>query len=228
MEFFVGTSGWSYSWNREGTLAWYVENSGLSAIELNASFYRVPHGDTIEGWAARGSSLDWAVKVNRSVTHLHLLNASGCRAYGHFIDSFRPLDPRISYYLIQFPPRFSVGYQDRIRALIDRYPSRKMAFEFRHPSWLSFDFGRLDFEGTVVTPDSPEFSGTVFVKNQRAYLRFHGRGDWYSYDYTASELSQVMERVRGAAPRTVHAFFNNDHNMLKNARLFLSLSKTSG
>ena len=34
---YVGTSGWAYFWNPDG-LDWYVRNSGLNAVELNASF----------------------------------------------------------------------------------------------------------------------------------------------------------------------------------------------
>ncbi|MEM2358961.1 MAG: DUF72 domain-containing protein, partial [Nitrososphaerota archaeon] len=35
---FVRTSGWLYDWNSGGTLDWYLANSGLNAVELNASF----------------------------------------------------------------------------------------------------------------------------------------------------------------------------------------------
>jgi len=39
MEFFIGTSGWMYGWNEKQSVDWYVANSGLNAVELNASFY---------------------------------------------------------------------------------------------------------------------------------------------------------------------------------------------
>jgi len=38
MKIFVGTSGWSYSWNEGGNFDWFVENSNLNAVELNVSF----------------------------------------------------------------------------------------------------------------------------------------------------------------------------------------------
>ena len=41
MEVYVGTSGWAYAWNRGGSLAWFVEQSGLNAIEVN---YPAPKG----------------------------------------------------------------------------------------------------------------------------------------------------------------------------------------
>ncbi|RLF12723.1 MAG: DUF72 domain-containing protein, partial [Thermoprotei archaeon] len=39
MRVYIGTSGWLYDWNLDGSLDWYVKNSGLNAVELNASFY---------------------------------------------------------------------------------------------------------------------------------------------------------------------------------------------
>ncbi|MGC8556152.1 MAG: DUF72 domain-containing protein, partial [Conexivisphaera sp.] len=67
-EFYVGTSGWSYSWNPDG-IGWYAENSGLNAVELNASFYRFPFPSMVRGWSRR-SGLRWSIKVHRSVTHV--------------------------------------------------------------------------------------------------------------------------------------------------------------
>jgi len=58
----VGTSGWYYDWNPDLSLDWYVQNSGLNAIELNASFYRFPYKNQITSWARNGRSLSWAVK----------------------------------------------------------------------------------------------------------------------------------------------------------------------
>jgi len=63
LQVFVGTSGWLYDWNEGGTLDWYVRFSGLNAVELNASFYRLPFRRQVESWARRGSSLRWSVKI---------------------------------------------------------------------------------------------------------------------------------------------------------------------
>lgn len=38
MDFFVGISGWYFSWNKEHNMEWFVANSGLNMVELNASF----------------------------------------------------------------------------------------------------------------------------------------------------------------------------------------------
>jgi len=59
MEIFVGTSGWMYSWNKGGNFDWYIQNSNLNAVELNASFYRFPFPNQIIGWSKKGRNLRW-------------------------------------------------------------------------------------------------------------------------------------------------------------------------
>lgn len=223
MRAYVGTSGWSYGWNRGKSLGWYVSESGLNAVELNGSFYRVPQPERVAAWARDGSSMSWAVKVHRMVTHRHFLNEEGLASYGRFLEALKPLDALVSYYLFQFPPRFSTEYLDRVRALIAGFSSGRMALEFRHRSWYTFDYETLDFDGAVVTPDSPDVHGILFAKNRKAYIRFHGRRSWYDYEYSEEELGQVASALRERSPATVHAFFNNDHDMLKNARMFRTL-----
>lgn len=73
---FVGTSGWLYDWNLDSTFDWYVRNSGLNAVELNASFYRFPFRNQVTSWTRKGSGLRWAVKVHRYITHVKRLR--GC------------------------------------------------------------------------------------------------------------------------------------------------------
>jgi len=220
----VGTSGWSYGWNADRSLSWYVRNSGLNAIELNMSFYRFPSERQVADWSRVGEGLDWTVKVPRSVTHAHLLNEKGREIFSRFRERLSPLGSRISYFLFQFPPRFDVSFADRVRALSREYDDREMALEFRHPSWDAFDFDRFSFRGAVVSPDSPDSSGAVSARNGLVYLRFHGRNAWYSGTYTGEDLSSVLRKAQALSPRKIHAFFNNDHGMLENARTFRRLA----
>ena len=222
---YAGTSGWAYSWNEGGDLAWYVGHSGLNAVELNMSFYRFPSESQIGLWRETGPGLSWSVKVHRSVTHFHLANETGQKVFSRFLDLFRPLDPFVSYYLFQFPHRFDTTFRDRLTSLFQEFDDRKMALEFRHPSWGDPDLKALPFRGVIVTPDSPDSSGGVFGKNGQVYLRFHGRTAWYSGDYSEKELSGVIASLPALSPRIIHAFFNNDHHMLDNARLFRNIAE---
>jgi Uncharacterized conserved protein len=104
MKIYVGTSGWMYGWNKEGNIEWYVNNSGLNAVELNASFYRFPYPNQVKHWASIGSSISWAVKVNRLITHQYKLSENSYKLLERFLSLFEPLDKHISYYLFQLPP----------------------------------------------------------------------------------------------------------------------------
>jgi len=54
--------------------------------------------------------------------------------------------------------------------------------------------------------------------NGLVYLRMHGRTSWYSHRYTYEELKEIASRIRDNDPKKVHIFFNNNHDMLDNAR----------
>ncbi len=212
-----------YQWNKEGTLDWYIGNSGLNAIELNASFYRFPFPNQVKGWSAKGGSLTWVVKVNRLVTHIHMLNDKATDLFDRFLELFKPLDPHIALYLLQMPPKFTANMEHRLMDFTKSFNEKKLAVEFRHESWYSFDFSKLPFKGVIVSPDSPDINGTVFSKNNSVYLRFHGRGSWYSYKYSARELKGMAEKAEAANPTRIFAFFNNNHDMLANAKEFLKI-----
>ncbi len=75
LSIYVGTSGWLYSWNKEGSLDWYVRNTGLNAVELNASFYRFPFPSQVKTWKNKGRALRWSVKANRGISHYRKLSS---------------------------------------------------------------------------------------------------------------------------------------------------------
>ncbi|MFP3285778.1 MAG: DUF72 domain-containing protein [Acidilobus sp.] len=226
MKALVGTSGWLYDWNEGGDLRWYVENSGLNAVELNASFYRFPFPSQVKGWSRTGASLRWAVKVHRSVTHVHRLNERALEVWGKFRALFRPMEPLIDFYLFQMPPNFAATDDNisRLQAL-SRLAGEgpRFAVEFRHPSWFAEDKVKevSDLSLVFVSISSPV--GTyVFRSRDTVYLRMHGTSAWYAHEYSREELDDIIKVVLGLSPREVYVFFNNDHWMLENARYTLA------
>jgi uncharacterized protein YecE (DUF72 family) len=105
LEFYVGTSGWYYSWNKEKNFTWYVNNSQLNAVELNASFYRFPFPNQVKSWAQKGRGIRFSIKVSRRITHIHRLNQESYPVFEAFIRLFKPLESLIDFYFFQFPPR---------------------------------------------------------------------------------------------------------------------------
>jgi len=227
LEVYVGTSGWLYDWNEGSSLDWYIEESGLNAVELNASFYRFPFRNQVASWAWKGRGLRWSVKVHRSITHLRRLSGNAIETWGKFRSLFEPLDDAVDFYLFQMPPSFICTESNLERIKLFHQKSglgQRMAVEFRHDSCFNegtSEWGRRTGL-TVVSIDAPTAKWIVESRGI-IYLRMHGRTAWYAHEYSEGELREVAERIHSLNPAKVYVFFNNDHWMLENARLMKSL-----
>ena len=222
MEVFIGTSGWFYEWNPSRNLEWYAKNSNLNAIELNASFYRFPFPNQIKGWAKKGKNLRWVVKVNRLITHKHKFK-NCLDIWKDFKERFKPLDEFIDFYLFQVPPSFKdcnsvLEFAEKIKI------GKRFALEIRNKDWLESEdnFKTLKKKMVLVSIDSPDFHPKI-IEEKIIYLRMHGRETWYRYNYSEKELEEIASKIKKINPKKVYIFFNNNHDMLNNARLMKSL-----
>jgi len=226
-EIYVGTSGWLYDWNLEASLDWYVEESGLNAVELNASFYRFPFKNQVNSWARKGSRLRWSVKIHRSITHVRRLKPEALNTWRKFYELFKPMDSLVDFYLFQLPPNYICReeYLDRITGFYrETGLGERFAVEFRHES--CFNEGVVDWAKdlglTIVSIDAP-IGSFIATSNDNLYLRLHGREAWYGYEYSVDELRDLSKRIIDLSPKKIYVFFNNDHWMLENARTMLAL-----
>lgn len=223
MDAFIGTSGWYYDWNKKKNLDWFIQNSGLNSVELNASFYRFPSPEQIEGWSRKGSGLRWSIKVHRSITHWRQLSESSLEILGNFLELFGPMDHLVDFYLFQVPPKFD----DIARAL--RFAEaaelgERFALEIRNEKLLGNDEACTELmkKVTLVSVDSPDYRNRIFP-GKTVYIRMHGRESWYSYDYSRAEISEIVRKIRELGPDKIYVYFNNDHNMLENAKMALKV-----
>ncbi|MBU5557767.1 MAG: DUF72 domain-containing protein [Candidatus Aenigmatarchaeota archaeon] len=228
MKIFVGTSGWQYGWNPEGSLDWYVANSGLNAIELNASFYRFPFPNQIKTWAIKGRDLRWSIKVNRLVTHVFKLGDRGLTIWKKFEKLFMPMDKLIDFYLFQMPPSYSEAMIDKTENFFKKTKlGERFALEIRHRTWFypeSIQWAK-ELGMTWVSIDSPDFPRDIYRTSNSVYVRMHGRTGWYFHNYSAAELQDVAKRALAAKPRKVYVFFNNNHAMLANGQTIFKILK---
>lgn len=223
MDAFVGTSGWYYEWNKKKNLNWFVENSGLNSVELNASFYRFPAPSSIQSWSTKGAKLRWSVKVHRSITHLRQFGESALETWENFRELFEPLDHLIDFYLFQAPPKFD----DAAKALgfaEETGLGERFALEIRNKELLGNDelCAELLDKVTLVSVDSPDYRDRIFP-GKIVYMRMHGRESWYSYNYTREEIEETARKINEFEPEKVYIYFNNNHNMLENARTALKV-----
>jgi len=222
MKVFIGTSGWSYNWNKEKSLEWYINNSSLNAIELNMSFYRFPYPNMVKSWSEKGKKLAWIIKVHRSITHFKKLNRESYALFEKFKNLFKPMDKLIHYYLLQLPPRFKDI--EAVDKFIENCNDKKLCFEFRDSSLFNNDiieWGKMK-KILIASIDAPDMPRTI-MSNDIIYERIHGRTDWYSHDYKIKELSEIKDRIKEKDPKRVYIFFNNNHAMLENAKKMYNL-----
>jgi len=222
MEVFIGTSGWSYNWNEGKSLEWYVNHSGLNAIELNMSFYRFPYPNMVKSWSKKGKQLTWVIKVHRSITHHKKLGKESYVIFERFQDIFKPLEDYIHYYLLQLPPRFN--NIDVLDLFIDECKCERLCIEFRNQSLFNDEIIQWGKKKGVliVSVDAPNMPRTI-MSNRIIYERIHGRTGWYSHDYSRKELLDIKNRILSVNPELVYMFFNNNHAMLENGRAMYNL-----
>ena len=226
VEFYVGTSGWSYFWNKGGSLDWFVANSGLNAVELNASFYRFPFPSMVRYWAGKGRDLRWAIKVNRLITHRFRFGGKAFKLWMKFRDLFSPMDDLVDFYLFQLPPFMTPKYALRIEDFAGKTGLNwRFALEVRNIEWFDDEWLKwaLDLGVTWVSVDSPDFPLEVFNTSGMVYVRMHGKTSWYNHVYSDDELEEVLRKIIAAKPDRAYVFFNNNHGMLVNARKTLKL-----
>ena len=219
MTAFVGTSGWQYRHWAGGFypagspatrwLALYAER--FSTVEVNASFYRLPRRETVEGWARTvPAGFVLTFKASRYVTHVRRLR--GCdepleRMWSVFAGAGRALGP----VLFQLPPTFRAD-EPLLRGFLGSLPNgMRAAFEFRHPSWLtSAVFETLDGHGAaLVHADRPGIRAEVPGIGGWSYLRFH-QGTRSAPGYRRSKLRRYADAIAAGPGREVFAYFNND------------------
>ncbi|MCD6409572.1 MAG: DUF72 domain-containing protein [Candidatus Verstraetearchaeota archaeon] len=229
MEVYVGTSGWMYIWNPDG-FDWYLVNSKLNAVELNASFYRFPFPSMVKSWASKSrGKLRWAVKVSRWVTHVFKLSERAYSTWMKFRELFKPLDDIVDFYLFQLPPQ-AAPTESFVRRLEKFYRNsgleERFALEWRNLKWFldkKWVKWAEELGLTLVSVDSPEHPRDSFCVNGIVYLRMHGREAWYAHYYEEEELIEVAEKIKETSPEKVYVFFNNNHAMLENAQRMLEI-----
>src|SRR5438045_2840626 len=146
-QLFVGTSGWAYpSWKP----AFYPEKlaqtkfltyySGqLNTVEVNLTFRQLLKETTAQKWiAATPEHFRFGVKAHQVITHIKRLK--GAEDFvKRFIATLEPLERagKLGPILFQLPPNLKAD----LTLLKDFLPCLprgiRVAFEFRHPSWLS-------------------------------------------------------------------------------------------
>ena len=237
----IGTSGFSFDdWvgpfyppgTRKGDmLAHYATK--FAAVEVNATYYRIPPPSTMARLAGRTpDGFEFVVKAHQGMTHETTTPDDG--AFRAFAECIAPLVDAGKFrgVLLQFPWAFrpTRAARARLDLLHEKLtPHAPLFAEFRHASWLDERvFRYLDERGIgYCSVDEPALPGLVppvaRLTGTIGYVRMHGRnsttwwgrgaGDRYDYDYSPAELNEWVRKIRELAERSskVYVFFNNCH-----------------
>ncbi len=144
MQFYVGTSGYTYKeWKGpfypkdlpdKNMLRFYGEN--LPAVEINNTFYRMPSASILEAWSEQvPPEFRFVLKASRKITHSKPLKEKGDEV-GYLFETAATLGDKLGAILFQLPPYLHKNIE-LLANFVDSLPSGiKAAFEFRHGSWF--------------------------------------------------------------------------------------------
>lgn len=220
----IGCSGYEYAgWRarfypvdvpHRAWFAWYA--SCFDTVELNATFYRLPTGSTVEAWRDRApAGFVHAVKCSRYGTHRKRLTDPDTWLPA-FVERIAPLGPALGPVLVQLPPRWRAN-PARLEAFLAVAPvGLRWAVEVRDPSWLCEGVYEVlaRHDAALVRHDLIADHPDVTTASW-AYRRFHGplaTEHAYQHAYPEAALAEAARWVCAHldAGRDVYCYFNND------------------
>jgi uncharacterized protein YecE (DUF72 family) len=220
---YIGTSGWSYEgWRgsfyqgvpRTQWLAFCARQ--FSAVEIDATFYRLQSKATFERWrCATPPAFRFAMKAHHYLTHNKKL-ADPLPSIRIERSRAAALGGKLAVVLWQLPPNLQRNPErlDRFARALRHWPQVRHAIEFRHESW--FDEAIADclrrHRIAVCQSDSADWPLWSAVTTDLVYVRLHGRTATYASAYTERELQSWATRTTEwlREGRDVHVYFDND------------------
>lgn len=233
----IGTSGYTYSWNKAkpNAFEWYI-SQGFNSVEINYSFYRFPQVTSIKIWKSRApKDFTFSIKVHRSITHYNRLKKPrSIQLWDEFSKILEPLENKIDFWLFQMPANFKFKPENLKRvnsffnseSIMDQIVSRKKAvIEFRDSSWWNESALKEIGKAGIVfcSVDAPNLPNEIITTSDAIYLRLHGTKTWYNYLYPEERLKEIVSDIIAMRAQKKAIYLNNDHGMLTNG-LFLMKS----
>jgi uncharacterized protein YecE (DUF72 family) len=215
MDFYVGTSGYSYpTWKgsfypkklpAKQMLSHYSQT--FRTVEINYTFSRVPSVRVVETWAgAVPAAFRFVLKAPGQITHRKRLKDAG-ESLSNFLEIAGKLKKRLGPLFFQLPPNFKKDAA-HLRAFLDLLPrGRRVAFEFRHPSWFDNEvFGLLRKRRVALCiADADDTLEVPFVATTDwGYLRLRRP------EYDDKALRKLVKQVRRQTWRDAFVFFKHD------------------
>jgi uncharacterized protein YecE (DUF72 family) len=219
----IGTSGWNYdSWAetfyegrpKKDWLRFCADK--FTALEVNATFYRLQSRATFRRWGAETPpGFRFAIKANRYLTHnkkltdpLPAIRIERGRASA--------LGEKLGVVLWQLPRNFGCNLErlETFARALRSWKKVRHAIEFRHLSWFDAEVAALlgRHRIAVCQSDAADWPLWDAVTADLVYVRLHGHEATYASGYTGAQLRAWARKVRRwmNEGREVHVYFDND------------------
>lgn len=213
----IGTSGWSYtSWKpaffpEQLPSKRFLEFYGtqLNAVELNATFRRMPTANAIAGWVgATPRDFRFAAKAHQSITHFKRLKGAE-ESMRFFLQAMEPMRQagKLGPILFQLPPNLKAD-TGLLGEFVQQLPrAYQFAFEFRHESWFSdavYDILRSK-NVALCWVESEKISTPKVATADFLYYRFR------EPEYSTPDLEELAHELsKGREQKEVYAFFKHE------------------
>jgi uncharacterized protein YecE (DUF72 family) len=186
-------------------LSYYSQS--FRTVEINYTFSRMPTVSAIEKWAGAVPAAFWFVlKAPGQITHRKRLKDAG-ESLSTFLEIAGKLKKRLGPLFFQLPPNFKKDAA-HLRAFLALLPrGRRVAFEFRHPSWFDNEvFGLLRKRRVAlcIADADDDFEVPFVATTDWGYLRLRRP------EYHDAALKTWVKQVQRQAWRDAFVFFKHD------------------
>lgn len=227
---YIGTSGWYYDhWENvlypPGTPKserFLIYQQKFNAVEINATFYRIPFPNVVKGWYRKSSAdFKFVAKANRQITHRNKL-VDTQPFMEKYLNSIAALHEKLVNILFQLPP--SLRFDPRLlEQFLKTLPKDyRYSFEFRHASWENDQTYQLlrQYDLSYCTSSRKNYPFNEIITSDIVYYRLHGPEATCASPYSDQWLKELAQKI-SSLDKTVLVFFNNDigGHAVRNAEL---------
>ena len=214
---YAGTSGFAYdTWkpdfypadlSSKKYLAYYAQR--LNSVEINYTYHRLPSVATMEGWVAQTpESFVFVLKAHQKLTHIYRLKKNEfTQVFFKAIDPLRSAR-RLGAVLFQLPPNMKMDLELLAAFLEDAPKDVRLAFEFRHESWLVDPvYELLSKHGVALCwAESEKLVVPERITADFTYFRLRKES------YSAEERAEIGRKVAGTlgAGKDTFVFFKHE------------------
>jgi uncharacterized protein YecE (DUF72 family) len=199
--------------------------SRLPAVEINNTFYRLPKETVLRSWSEQvPAEFRFVLKASQRITHMKRLKDAADEVE-YLFRVANALGSNQGAMLFQLPPNLRKD-DDRLKSFLSLLPNdRRVAFEFRHPSWFDDEiFAELRQHNCALCLSDTEESETseIIPTASWGYLRLRRAA------YGTADLVSWKERIRRQGWDHAYVFFKHEDEGIgpKLAAEFLAMINT--